>query len=336
MNIGTIQTIGALCNVKGTSTFFAVTYGGEIFKSFDDGLTWAKISTLPTPTTGGVYASKGIAFVSPSVGFCTGFTSAWAESMIFKTTDGGVTWNSVYTHSRQLLAVSFPTQTRGFVTGFGGIVLRTDDGGNSWSIYQVDPIRTLYAVSFPDENTGYVGGAGAVLWKTVDGGLTWNPVGLDFMVQQSDNTVAGYAVYGLSFITPLIGCVSGASAIAQTVDGGQSWKVIVTAPTLKVLFYGALQVDELKTLVSADYQGVVRSENLWQSYWNPPTQLTGSNSCVARNGSIIVVGGGGGNIVRSTNLGVDFGFGTGEEYQVEQAASAIEPAIATKKGKGKK
>jgi hypothetical protein len=54
----------------------------------------------------------------------------------------------------------------------GGILLRTEDGGDTW-----EPVLTsdsdLYHVQFLDGQRGWLAGSHATLWRTDDGGKTW-------------------------------------------------------------------------------------------------------------------------------------------------------------------
>ncbi|HUU85824.1 MAG TPA: YCF48-related protein, partial [Phycisphaerae bacterium] len=61
----------------------------------------------------------------------------------------------------------------------GGYVLRTTDGGATWSPVATGHPLPLFGVHFPDAEVGYaVGEAGSIL-KTADGGVTWSPTDPD-------------------------------------------------------------------------------------------------------------------------------------------------------------
>ncbi len=89
------------------------------------------------------------------------------------TSNGGTTWDTEYTRTaQQLNAVYYSSDTTGWAVGNTGVVMRTTDGADSWSVQQVGTANLL-AVHFADANTGWaVGSAGRII-KTADGGNTW-------------------------------------------------------------------------------------------------------------------------------------------------------------------
>ena len=61
--------------------------------------------------------------------------------------------------------------------GPDGLILRTTDGGATWSVIPSPTDQDLMAVHFYDADTGYIAGGTEVIdgfiLKTTDGGLTW-------------------------------------------------------------------------------------------------------------------------------------------------------------------
>ncbi len=129
--------------------------------------------------------------------------------------DEGKTWTQAkdVPVSVDLLSVSFVNDKLGWVTGHGGVVLNTTDGGNTWTKQldgkmsaefttkyfesktgaDVTPdferaarqakalvdemnTQTLLTISFQNEKMGYVGGTFNRLFRTDDGGKTWAPL----------------------------------------------------------------------------------------------------------------------------------------------------------------
>ena len=71
-----------------------------------------------------------------------------------------------------------------------GTILRTTDGGDTWTPQSSGTTNFLNGVSFVDANTGTaVGGEGTIL-RTTDGGDTWTP--------QSSGTTN--ALFGVSLV----------------------------------------------------------------------------------------------------------------------------------------
>ena len=64
--------------------------------------------------------------------------------------------------------VSFTDANNGTVTGSHGTILRTTNGGSTWTPQNSGTLEGLYGVSFTDANTG-------TILRTTNGGATWAP-----------------------------------------------------------------------------------------------------------------------------------------------------------------
>lgn len=79
-----------------------------------------------------------------------------------------------------LTAVSFVDEKTGWAVGQGGVVLRTDDAGDSWTLQRHDMSvdQPLFSVWFRDRQRGYAVGLWSLMIATADGGKTWTQVKL--------------------------------------------------------------------------------------------------------------------------------------------------------------
>lgn len=79
-----------------------------------------------------------------------------------------------------LTAVHFADDKTGWAVGHWGVVLRTDDGGENWSLQRHDTSvdQPLFSVWFRDRRRGYAVGLWSLMISTVDGGKTWTRVAL--------------------------------------------------------------------------------------------------------------------------------------------------------------
>jgi photosystem II stability/assembly factor-like uncharacterized protein len=90
--------------------------------------------------------------------------------------DGGDSFRQVPAPSRSTLtAVVLLDETTGFAAGHDGVVLRSRDGGRSWSVVHAAPEeeRPLLDLWFKTPTRGLAVGAYGWLLRTTDGGATW-------------------------------------------------------------------------------------------------------------------------------------------------------------------
>lgn len=137
--------------------------GKNIWKTADGGVTWTKLYTFTTDSTG----YKSLYFLNEQTG--------WVVRMdgLYATFNGGVNWNKVPTIGfdfRTAGTVFFRTATSGFIfdeVNFG----KTNSGGASWTnTFTGSP--TYHDIHFVTDNTGYITDDHRI-YKTTDGGNTW-------------------------------------------------------------------------------------------------------------------------------------------------------------------
>jgi len=67
------------------------------------------------------------------------------------------------------------SKDRAFVVGYGGKILETTNGGNSWDVRPSGTSNALYGIEMVDEQQGWVVGQEGLVLHTADGGKTWTP-----------------------------------------------------------------------------------------------------------------------------------------------------------------
>lgn len=102
--------------------------------------------------------------------------AAGAEGALLKATDGGATWDSLPTGTRQnLLSLHFLDARVGYLSGNSGTLKKTRDGGASWdSLSPPNCLDLIPAVRAWDGRIAYYAGRGGRIWKTLDDGATWS------------------------------------------------------------------------------------------------------------------------------------------------------------------
>ncbi|MBL4707759.1 MAG: hypothetical protein JKY48_04890 [Flavobacteriales bacterium] len=181
-----------------------------IVKSTDRGTTWTYIDMS-------LYAKAlvEVHFISQDTGFVAGRANPFADGgVILYTTDGGISWTSVYKTMRNLdyvWKIQSPDGQNYFasvssVPNSGNTTfLKSTDSGLSWVQGIVDTAwYDIQMIGFIDSLKGWTGGANQ-LFETFDGGTSWNktlatiPGGTYFnrFVKKNDSSavISGLKIY---------------------------------------------------------------------------------------------------------------------------------------------
>jgi photosystem II stability/assembly factor-like uncharacterized protein len=77
-------------------------------------------------------------------------------------------------YNNYYLEISFLTNNHnlGWVCGFNGKVIRTVDGGKTWTGTQINGVNQLECIYFADSLTGFTSGEGKI-YKSTDGGVSF-------------------------------------------------------------------------------------------------------------------------------------------------------------------
>jgi len=96
--------------------------------------------------------------------------------------DDGRTWRQAHDVPTRLMltSVCFTDDMRGWAAGHWGVVLHTEDGGDSWKLLRQDTSvdQPLFSVYFMDRKQGLVVGLWSLALRTSDGGLHWTSVNM--------------------------------------------------------------------------------------------------------------------------------------------------------------
>lgn len=190
-------------------TGIAAGQNGVIIKTTDAGASW---TGKPSNST---MEFIDMAFRDESVGYLLARDpSQKMNSAVYRTSDGGESWNLVKTVSRVSLN-SLTLIGQSTVTAVGGGMLRSTDDGTTWQllICNISYVEMLKTIFFDDTSGfGILGGTGVV---TTDGGLSW-----------SWRQLSGTSAIGEIVRTGLnSACAYGSDGtIFKTGDRGQTWQ----------------------------------------------------------------------------------------------------------------
>lgn len=162
VNINTGFICSGLPTIQGIPAYVA--------KSLDGGFTWDTLLEAPG------YDFFDLWFFDEQNGIVVGGKDMdTITPVIFKTNNGGLTWNIIIPPGYYLRAVHFVSRNTGWACGKFGTIIKTQDGGNTWILQPTGISGTLFDIDFMDSLHGIASGEDAILF-TDDGGETWTQV----------------------------------------------------------------------------------------------------------------------------------------------------------------
>ncbi len=128
-------------------------------------------------------------------------------------------WQNPLPQGNSLVCVFFLDKNTGWAAGSKGMLLKSTDGGSSWSIQQTGMTKNLGKVHFINQNTGYILSDTSVYYKTTNGGNNW-----------VFNTLGGNSVLkDIAFLDENTGFITGEKivndygVIYKTTNAGVNW-----------------------------------------------------------------------------------------------------------------
>lgn len=248
---------------------YAVGSGGTILKTVDGGLNWVQDTMKIDYDLYSVHIDGGVVFIAGDRGkilksYLDNAQSPFLEKIynnayplysVFYVLNGTVCAvgkedypdgiNQITYRNSTTLKWSTNNDTRmgvplyscyfagnkvGWAVGGSGIIIKTIDGGETWSVLKSPNYSLGRFQYFFKENTGYEVGYAGNIFKTADGGLNWEK-------QNSGTTNNLSSVY---FIDNMEGYAIGANGtIVKTTNGGTSWELQTTGITndLKSIYF---------------------------------------------------------------------------------------------------
>ena len=230
------------------TTGYILNSNGDLFKTTDIGESWAQVNNFPgnplcmdiKDSTGVIGCIGGILYLSNDNGnnwqyvntglkdvfetinivsrdtffLSNGYSYGNGYGNIYKTTDRGKTWITLHCNI-PIHSIVFTDSKTGFVGSTQGIIIKTEDGGDTWQRKRaVSYIPSgIQAMQFLSKDTGYAFQEYDSLLTTYDGGNTWcssnayNTMGVINFINSTDGYLGG-----------------GDGALVATHDGGKTFE----------------------------------------------------------------------------------------------------------------
>jgi photosystem II stability/assembly factor-like uncharacterized protein len=184
---------------------YTVSDKGFVLKSSDYGNSWAALS-LTTSSLNDIFFINGVGFIAGN------------EGKIFKTIDG-INWNELTSNTNENLnAIYFVDTDTGYAFGDATTILKTTNGGASWTNSNLIYNLSITDGAFPTPDFGLCTTSDGVLIRSSDFGNTWQ-----YYAFPSSN-----AFYSIFFASDSIGYITGfeydLGFILKTTDRGNSFQ----------------------------------------------------------------------------------------------------------------
>ncbi|HZV70760.1 MAG TPA: YCF48-related protein [Saprospiraceae bacterium] len=183
----------------------------RIYHSADAGLHWNESGVFPA---GSGNINDVLAISANRI------IAASSTGKIFLSKNAGMTWDSVYNSGNQMRSIARIDDQHYMAAGFNGVILRSDDQGQTWQPVTIPEPNLQYEQSFFINGEGYLISSSfkKVMWHTTDNGITWDTLNLPIDRFWD----------GLYFITPdtgvIVGRTSSEGRAYVTFDGGNHWQ----------------------------------------------------------------------------------------------------------------
>ncbi len=272
-----------------------ISYGNGVYKSSDAGRTWTHLGLDDTRQIGRVAVDP----TNPDIVFVAALGHAYgpnAERGVYRSKDGGATWQKVLYHGDSVGAIDVAIDPRNPKVvyaslwntrrppwsiyppsyGPGSGLYKSTDGGATWKALTsglpaegVGRIGIAVAPSNPRRVYAIVDARQGGLYRSDDAGATW-------ALASGDARIWGRGWYFCKVVTdprnPDVVYVSNTS-LYRSADGGRTWTAIKGAPGGDDYHQLWIEPDDPQRMVLGSDQGAivtVDGARTWSSWYNQP------------------------------------------------------------------
>lgn len=140
---------------------------------------------------------------------------AGEKGLILRTEDGGRTWTQLPAVTEENLREAVFQGANAWIAGHGGVILHSADHGRTWTRQTSGTTFPLESIHFANERLGWAAGWNGVILRTMDGGSTWETIKTD---------AASWSLRSITFRGEKEGWAVGfLGQLLHTDDAGQTW-----------------------------------------------------------------------------------------------------------------
>jgi len=191
---------------------------GEIAYSDDSGATWTLVDVEASGAWQGAAYSNGL-FALDGYNIWLGLTNGY----LVKSVDQGLTWTTQLAGvptAEDINAVHFSDTSNGVAGCNAGIVLVTDDGGETWSAATpITAVPNVQAVWSESKDVIFAGCANGTFYKSNDRGVTWTLM------------FTGTSIKDIKFANRYVGWVIDGATVLRTRTGWMEHEIITPPGT---------------------------------------------------------------------------------------------------------
>lgn len=128
----------------------------SVYKTIDGGATWLKKSVGTTRLLSSFY------FTNQN----TGYSVVGSGTEVYKTINSGDTWSSYNLPGGTYNSIKFLNDSIGFIVGYYGTIIKTEDAGNNWFLQESTTNDHLTSIALLGNGLAYAIGGGSTILQT--------------------------------------------------------------------------------------------------------------------------------------------------------------------------
>jgi photosystem II stability/assembly factor-like uncharacterized protein len=111
-----------------------------------------------------------------------------------------------------------------WAAGYWGTILRSSDGGRSWSQPTTPTAKTLFGISFADDANGWAVGAEGTILRSTDGGASWQAQAVQIADEMGGTRPLDTSLFSVAATSPTSAWAVGDLGVVIRTRDGQTWE----------------------------------------------------------------------------------------------------------------